>query len=409
MEGLTRRSTDESLDEDTPNTPDTPNDPDRSTPDTPNESDIPSTSTPVTENQIDGWEELKRTSVCLMRRTGKENDTDSETEKRKNEGWEDPFAGRPGMGLGIYTEAKFNETTRSDDSLAPLQFRLFVTIPVPLKSSRVDGKRQISIPFLDIRGSLVTMLLGDLKDVTFGMLSLRTAIGNVEMEHVVADHLNVQTAGSIKGHISVSNIALVDSPMSDIDLDVSLLDSVHGSLPWSGELEHVPPFKDHRPPPPPSGPEGPGRKDRDDDMPLHVRVKTSKGNIKMKFVEWEMGQRLLRNRVESALGNIEVYHNASYVGPFSLSTTLGKVDLVKLEVEEDPLGLNRRRVITSTRNDKIGEKTISGTIEWRNSSSALVAMVQGDSGAEEHRPGPYDFWTPEVDLRTTLGNVKLVI
>ncbi len=92
---------------------------------------------------------------------------------------------------------------------------------------------------------------------------------------------------------------------SDIDLDVSLLDSVHGSLPWSGELEHVPPFKDHRPPPPPSGPEGPGRKDRDDDMPLHVRVKTSKGNIKMKFVEWEMGQRLLRNRVESALGNIE--------------------------------------------------------------------------------------------------------
>lgn len=391
---VSRREIDSYGDETTPDIP--------NTPDTPDTSDIPSTP----EHPVDGWEELQRTSVCLMRRTGKENDTES-SDKKKDDGWENPFEGRPGMGVGIYTETKFNETTRSDNSLAPLQFRLFVTVPLQAKGVTLNDHRYISVPSLDVRGSLVGMSLGDLKDVTFGMLSLRTAIGNVEIEHVVADFINVKTAGTISGHISVSNFVNVNSPMSDIDLDISLLSPVNGTLAWAGRLEDVPPFEDHGPPPPPP-PHGFNKKHWNDNKPLRVRAETSKGNVKMTFVEWNMEARLLWNRVQSALGNIEVYHNASYVGPFSLSTTLGKVNLVEIEVE-DPLGLDRHRIITSTRSDKIGEKTISGTVEWINSSAIVAAGSAGDSVADEHRPGPEDPWNSHLDIRTTLGNVKLVI
>jgi hypothetical protein len=56
------------------------------------------------DTDIDGWEELQRTSVCLMRRTGKENETISEEVEAQatKEKWRDPFRGRPGMGVGIY-------------------------------------------------------------------------------------------------------------------------------------------------------------------------------------------------------------------------------------------------------------------------------------------------------------------
>jgi hypothetical protein len=68
------------------------------------------------DTDVDGWEELQRTSVCLMLRTGKENETnvedvEAQVKKKKRK---DPFGARAGMGVGIYV----SRPTVSGKSLA---------------------------------------------------------------------------------------------------------------------------------------------------------------------------------------------------------------------------------------------------------------------------------------------------
>jgi hypothetical protein len=61
---------------------------------------------------------------------------------------------------------------------------------------------------------------------------------------------------------------------------------------------------------------------------------------------------------------------------------------------EDPLGLDRQRTVSASRNDEVGEKTISGAIAWGNTT---------DTQEQD------DYMRPQLDVRTTMGNVKLMI
>ncbi len=84
-----------------------------------------------------------------------------------------------------------------------------------------------------------------------------------------------------------------------------------------------------------------------------------------------------------------VRQHAMYEGPYALSTTLGKLTLQD-EHAADPLGQERPRRFSMRQDDKIGQKTITGSLGWG---------VQSE--ADKSRQS-------DMRIESTLGNIVLV-
>lgn len=125
------------------------------------------------------------------------------------------------------TEAAYNETSPSRDAYGALQFRVFVSIPV----AAPEASTRITVPHLDMRGSLTRISVGNLSAAAFGLLHVQAALGdvslqvnfclghqdlwlsNIDAQHVRGEVVTVNTAGVISGRAEASQLLQAESPL----------------------------------------------------------------------------------------------------------------------------------------------------------------------------------------------------
>ncbi|WVQ85855.1 hypothetical protein IAT38_008023 [Cryptococcus sp. DSM 104549] len=350
-----------------------------------------------------GWEMMQPAKVCLLQRGSNETMPGGGSltvEKRDGQGEDKPHrhARRSGLGVGIYTEdVKHSVHGNLTSGTPPLQFRMHIALPArsSAPSTFVDsllGSLSHHFPrhlvrSLDVHGGNSGIYVDDLEDALIERVALESEYGEIIVDGVRASDVKVKSTGPISARVGVSNDLDVETPIGEINLDISIIQP----HPFTRSPPPPPPHNETDtdfPPPPPPFDEDRGPVDPCSLYPVTTHIGAGSGSTTIKFGEWENACRGLNLDVFALLGSVDIHPHPLYQGPFHLITAMGPINLDTSSADiPDPEGLGRWRNITVEARERLGSKFYHGLVEWQLPSSGDAASEEeseeGDHEAEE--------------------------
>lgn len=235
------------------------------------------------------------------------------------------------------------------------------------------------VPPITIRSEEGNVHVGDLSGVNMAGFEVRAVVGDVVVEHVRAEVVNIKTLGNIRANVSVSHSVELVTPAGAIDLDLSLAKSpAHRFFLWESEQS---PDRPHT-----QRPSNNRHNSSDPECALQPITANVNGNNDRTIVRhgtWEVPCRQLSQRVHSMVGDIEIYAHPNFEGDVRFSTSKGEIEVDVTDETADPTGAGRRRVLDLNRAEHNGAKKYRGTIEW--------ADVQGRERDVERHTDDYEY------------------
>ncbi|KAJ7478249.1 hypothetical protein FB451DRAFT_1032641, partial [Mycena latifolia] len=261
-------------------------------------------------------------------------------------------------GVGLFWEADHPRDRKRHNAL-----RIYVTVTFP----QTDDGALLAINNLSTDLQIFTQIFGDVSSVAFKTLELKSSLGGVFSESLVAEHADVHTSmGAIEGTFNASHGLVLRTSNAPIFVDVNLahtdankparllMTTSNGYI--NGNISLL------------SSGDAPAAFDviaRTANAPLSLSVAAPPAaNITL--------------RATTAIGAASVALPASYEGSFAASTSLSSVTVNIDENAEDPSGQGRERRVDWDANNRGHAK---GRVGWdeegmgRGSVSVRTSMA----------------------------------
>ncbi|KAJ6454153.1 hypothetical protein C8R45DRAFT_846739, partial [Mycena sanguinolenta] len=249
------------------------------------------------------------------------------------------------IGVGIFWEREHRRRSEHE------RLRFVVTVTFP---STEDGSSLAINRFLtDLE--IFTQTFADFSHVNFGKLQLKSAIGGLHAESLVAPEAFISNAmGPIEGTYNGSKLTLITSNGA-INVDVNL----HNEGDDAAEL------KMHT-----SNGHIQGNinllSSKEDSASFNIAARTAHGRVGVDVLSAPLNSNITL-QATTAIGPAEISLPPSYEGAFSGSTSLGSVDIAADGEIEDPAGEGRERRIEFA---EVGRNRKAGHVGWSEEGMA---------------------------------------